>query len=342
MPSTREIANYVGVSTSTVSLALNNKEGVSKAMRQRILQAASELTAQEANNGGPAKRAEHISVLVLHSTLITATDYFKELLMGIEGAAHEHQLHLRLSADDPGHMSEHITNLYLSEPDLRPDGIIYLGSREIESTLKKATDSGLPLVQIGIPYYPGETNFVAPDEVQAGYMAAKHLLELGHRRLALVGHQQTAPHLKKRMEGYHRALAEYGIAPEADFLRPYEGEGYAVEVAAIQQATRDFLEHGAGISAILLTNWQSSAIALPMLREAGYRIPDDLSVIVFDDFEHARTYSPPLTAIAYPLVHMGTAATRMLFEHIHSAHLQRSEQIFRPRLMIRESTRRIG
>lgn len=346
MPSTREIANYVGVSTSTVSLALNNKDGVSKAMRQRILEAASELSIRQNvrrernETGRNGNRTESQSVLVLHSTLITATDYFKDLLTGIEEAAHRYQLQLRLSADDPRQFSDHITNLYLSDPDLRPDGVIHLGSNRIEATLQKAIDTGLPVVQIGVPDQPDRTSFVAPDEFAAGYQATRHLLDLGHRALAIIGHQKNAPHLEQRLTGYRRALADYHTTPREDclFLSEYEGEGYEIEIRTIETVTQAFIEKQPDVTAVLFSNWQSSAVALPLLRQAGYRFPQDLSVVVFDDFEHARTFEPPLTAVAYPLVQMGMSAVKMVFEHLNSPEIDRMQQIFRTQLMVRASS----
>lgn len=344
MPSTREIANYIGVSTSTVSLALNNKDGVSKAMRQRILEAANELAAQEnteqqrtaANNSG---RAEAMSVLVLHSMLITDTDYFKDLLTGIHEAADRYQIQLRLSADNPGPLAEHITNIYLSDPDLYPDGVVSLGSRQIETTLKKATLAGLPLVQIGVPYAPGEASFVSPDELEAGYKAASYLLEMGHESIAFLGHQKNAPHVRQRVAGFQHALADQGLVLHDDliFLTQYEGEGYQVEVESLTAVTRQFIQQEPDVTAVVFSNWQSSAVGLPLLQEAGYRIPQDLSIMVFDDFEHARTFQPPLTTIAYPLVQMGFHAVKLVVEHVNSPHLARIQQIFRSKLMVRES-----
>ncbi|MBZ0297011.1 MAG: LacI family transcriptional regulator [Anaerolineae bacterium] len=346
MPSTREIANYVGVSTSTVSLALNNKDGVSKAMRQRILAAANELAVQEstehakavAPNGG---RSETVSLLVLHSMFITATDYFKDLLTGIQDAADRYQIQLRLSADNPGHLAEHVTNIYLSDPDLYPDGVISLGTRQLEPTLKKAAEAGLPVVQIGVPYFPEEASFVSPDEIEAGYKAAKHLLELGHETIAVLGHQKDTPHVDQRIEGYYRALAEHHISCRDDliFLTEYEGEGYQFEVESLTKVTRDFIQQEPDVTAVLFSNWQSSAVGLPLLQETGYRIPEDLSVMVFDDFEHARTFNPPLTAIAYPLVQMGSHAVKLIVEQINNPYLARTHQTFHSRLMVRESVR---
>lgn len=346
MPSTREIANYIGVSTSTVSLALNNKEGVSKEMRQLVLEAADKLAVQNAGyheRGGRRRNrnlGESLSTLILHSSLITATDYFKELLNGIENGAAQYHMQLRLSADDPRQLNEHITNIYLSDPDLKPDGVIYLGSRHIEATVQKAIDMGLPLIQIGVPSNPDAISFVAPDEHAAGYQAAQHLLDLGHRRIAVLGHQKDTPHLVQRLAGYRKALTDRGITPEDDwvFLTDYEGEGYDREIRSIEAVTHAFIAARPSVTAVLFSNWQSSVIGLPMLQQAGYRIPQDLSVIVFDDFEHARRFTPSLTAVAYPLVQMGAKAVNMIVEHIHTPDIARMQQIFRPRLMVRQST----
>ena len=338
MPTITEIANHAGVSRTAVWLTLNQKSGVSDAMRQRVLIARDKLEshAGEFNNH---RERKSLPILVLHSALVMSTEYFKRLLNGIQVAADRFQIQLRLVAIEPEMPPEHVANLYFSDSDLHPAGVISLGSSAQNHIQAKAKQINVPFVQVGVPHQTDYVSFVAPNEVEAGYEATCYLLEQGHQAIGVIGHQLGTAHLQNRLTGYGKALVAAGIPHQDDWLFLTGGNhtSYAEEVRLIEEVVSRFLQEKPRVTAIMFTNWQSSVTGLPMIVDAGYRIPQDLSVLVFDNFDHAATFDPPLTAVDYPLEQMGFGAVKMLIEQINEPLLEDGQYMYRTRLIERES-----
>lgn len=341
MPTITEIANHAGVSRTSVWLALNDRSGISDDMRQRILDARSQLVSVEGVQKKKGGSEAAVSVLILHSALVMSTEYFKRLLNGIQTGCDRHHFQMRLAAFEASMPPQHITNLYFSDPDLYPDGVIYLGSGMLEDVLMRSESIDIPLIEIGVPFRRNRTSYVAPDEEAAGYLAASHLIKQGHRRIAVLGHQVDAPHLQQRIDGYRRALLEQTQYAPDDWLFVIEGQhtSFEEEKHNIEIVTQQFINDQPDVTAVLFTNWQASEIALPMLLSVGYCIPDDLSVIVFDNFEHARHFEPPLTAINYPLEAMGMGAVKLLADKLNDPHIKRNQAIYDVELIRRASCR---
>lgn len=329
MPTISQIASHAGVSRTSVWLTLNHKDGVSDELRQRVFDAVSHLGA---TNGSPAKPAPRTatSILVLHTPYITSTEYFRNLLRGIQMAVDEERLQLRITAVDPEEHPEHISEVYFADPALHPSGIISMSSELLHRVQDRAQQLNIPCVEIGTPERKDETSFVSGNEIAAGQMATRHLLELGHRAIGMIGHHQDAPSLGLRVEGYRRELRAWGIEPQDEWL-------YLTPDREIKDMMAHRLRQGRpNFTAALFINWFSSVQGLAAFQSAGYVIPNDLSVIVFDDFEHAHAHQ--LTAIAYPLIQIGSEAVRVVIEHINEQRLEITQRQFRTELVKRAST----
>ena len=337
MPTITEIANHAGVSRTAAWLAVNQKKGVSEAMRQRVLSARDDL---EVQNGERKNRHERRtkSVLVSHSALVMSTEYLKRILAGIQLAADRFQIQLRVVAIEPNQPPEHAANLYFSDSGLHPDGVISLGSGIDRHMEFKARQIDVPFVQVGVPV-DLTTPYVAPNELAAGELAAGHLLAMGHRAIGFIGHQKEAPHLQQRLAGYREALMAHHVQPQTgwEFVIESNHTSYGQEVQMLEAVVNRFIAKKPPVTALLFANSQSAVTALPRMIEAGYRIPDDLSVVVFDNFEHEATFDVPLTAIDYPLEEMGFGAVKLMIEQIKEPLLERGHYIYRAQLIERES-----
>ncbi len=338
MPSVSEIANHAGVSKSTVSLVLNDKDGVSAHMRQRVMQAVDELealtpvasVADENNDNRQArKNPKLLSILVLHSTLHSVTEHFTGVLQGVQEGVQRLNIQLSLAINEPELPDEHITSLYFSEPVLRPDGVIVFGADHFEYIGQKTRELGIPCVFVGVPLPGTRFSFIAPDEERAGYTATRHLLDLGHRNIAFVCGDRDLPATLLRVEGYRLALAEAGIDHEAIFLEPLpSGAEYAID---------RFLRQKDAITAVLFGNNHASRIGLPALADADRAIPDDISVIVFDDTTFHQQYDPLITTMSYPLVSQGRWAVRALSDLLESPEINTVQTLFEATLIMRDS-----
>lgn len=333
MSTVREIAEFAGVSKSTVSLVLNNKPGVSEEMRKLVLNAVAELDARQADehataNETPSAYAETLSLMVLHPPVLRSSYVFSEVLRGIQAAAEMYQAQLRLVVNDPMATTQHVSYLYLSDDALRPDGVLVFGAQRTEPLLEKAVQLGIPGVVLGRDARKYHVSGIERDERRHAYEAAQHLLELGHRAIAFVGGSTDYDYPQTRLQGYRQALYDTGIQAQESWVCLGDGA----------QATESVLRHAPEISAIIYVNDSYAAEGLPVLAAQGRHIPDDVAVISFDDTPIARDYDPPLTSISYNRFKEGQWAVKMLLDQIRYPFLERIQIMFGGELIVREST----
>ncbi len=343
MATVREIATLAGVSKSTVSLVLNNKPGVSEEKRRRVLAAQQELLAQTANNsltdiehlptrqtvdGGTSKSTgSMLSILVLHPPVPRSSYVFSEILQGIQSAAETYNVQVRLVANGPSEADQHVSRLYFTEPRLRPDGVLLFGAQQYEPTLDAAEQVGIPCVVLGRDTSRYDVSGLGRNEYRYAYEATRYLIDLGHCAIAFLGGDAAYDYLHTRQTGYREALREQGIAICEDWIQTGRGD----------LATAHILEQAQDVTAVMYINDTCAAEGLPLITKANLKIPDDLSVISFDDTEIARGYQPPLTSVSYRRYEEGQWAVKMLIDQIRYPYVERVHVIFRAGLVERGS-----
>ncbi len=334
MPSVSRIAQYAGVSKSTVSLVLNNKPGVSQHKRQQVLNAISALRVQEetsivADKGNPTPSLNHepLSVVVLHPSILESNQVYSEFLQGIQAGADIYKIQLRLATNEPNSSNEHISRLYITDPALRPDGLLIMGARQDEPFAIEARELGLPYLLISRQAPDATTTAVGWDEIEAAQKATDHLLNLGHRAIAFVGGEEVYAYTHGRLQGYRLALQARGIMPEPSWVALGKG----------QIAAENILAHCPEVTAAVFVNDAYATAGLPVFKAAGRTIPDDLSVVSFDDTEAARACDPTLTSIRFPRYQTGLWAVRALVEQIRNPLLESLQVTFKSSLTERES-----
>jgi DNA-binding LacI/PurR family transcriptional regulator len=333
MPSFREIAELAGVSKSTVSLVLNDKPGVSGAMRKRVLNAMKELQEREANiylNGSSevyAPKKEDLTVLVLHPATFRSSQVFSELLQGIQAGATRHRIQLSLAVNEPDLPEDHISRLYFTDPALRPDGILVIGSRQDYPLPKVIFEQDIPCVLVGRNTKEQNISSVGRDEEHISYKATRYLVNLGHEAIAFIGGNHAYNYTKSRLYGYKKALESAGIIPQDTWVAFGNGK----------LAAREILSFCPNISAAIFVNDDHAIQALPIFQSAGLKIPEDLSVISFDDTEFARNFTPSITSVAYSRYQEGLWSLTLLVNQIQNPLIKYSNIVFRATLIERES-----
>jgi DNA-binding LacI/PurR family transcriptional regulator len=330
MPTVREIASRAGVSKTTVSLVLNNRDGVSDALRQRVRDALREMENQANGKtlsirelqpeGGP------LSIGLLHSSGMEATQFFRDILQGIQAAVDRYQAQLRLISfsSENQDLTKH---LYFKDETLRPDGILMVESRFADLAFPQLQKLGVPTALVGSPSYNLAIAATAPNEIDEGCRAARYLLEMGHRNIGFVFARLQARYAHERLQGYKQALQEYGIEPPDRWIAVSEDDS----------AVRRVLADSPEITAILLSNQAAARVSLPAVHKIGYGIPERLSVLVFDDTDEARAHDPPLTTVAYPLFEEGFWAVRMLLDLLREPQMEHFHITFRAKIIERAS-----
>lgn len=299
----QDIAEETGVSRAAVSLALNARDGVSDETRQRIIAAATRL--------GYARVTRHlpdgpsiISVVVERLPVSPASDPFnKPILQGLDAGARRHGFRLAMEFVRP---EDHPANGHWAHGAVA--GVIILGGGDLKPEWVEAAHTHLPVVMVD-HFLPGlDLPAVVPDNLAGAYTATRHLLDLGHQRIGFIRGPSKYWTLSERLAGYMLAMIQAGHPPDADLIpaRVSHGEakGYG-EMCAL-------LDLPDPPTAVFAVSDKTAVGAYRAAHERGLRIPDDVSVIGFDDIELGRVLSPPLTTIHVPGETMGRLAIERL------------------------------
>jgi DNA-binding LacI/PurR family transcriptional regulator len=337
MITVREIAEFAGVSKSTVSLALNNRPGVSDQMRKTVFDARAQLEAMQTDNLQPqASGAEAqatyqqqaCSIMVLHPPVLRSSHVFSEVLQGIQSSAELCKAQLRLVANNPQATEHHVSNLYLTDEYLRPDGVIVFGAEQNEPVVDKIVALNIPCVVLGREAQKYPVSGIQRDEAHHAYVLTKHLIDLNHQRIAFVGGEAQYDYTNNRVSGYKKALAEANIQ-DIDRL---------VHLGNGAQATQAVLDAEADLTAIVFVNDTYAIEGITVLENLGLSIPDDMSIVSFDNTKFAQTYKTPLTSIAYNHYKEGQWSVKILLDEIRHPFIRRSTLEFDGELIIRKST----
>jgi LacI family transcriptional regulator len=311
-PTSADVATEAGVSRTTVSFVLNGRTDVKipSGTRQRVLSAAERLGYHPHS---PARQLaggrSHILALVLRQTpeQIAADAVLAETLRGIASSARAGGFRVMVEPLGPDGPEATYAGLLRAQ---HADGLIISGPRIDDPQLDALVRDGFPVVLQGT--LPGiDAPSVDVDNAAGARHAVQHLLALGHRRIACI---TNAPLVYTaaldRLAGYREALAEAGIDDDpslvatADFDAP---SGHAAMVDLLGRASFD---------AVFVASDVVALGAIGALREAGKRVPDDVSVVGFDDIPLSGYFHPPLTTIRLPAFELGQAAGRALVERI--------------------------
>lgn len=329
MPTIKEVSSLARVSASTVSRVLNGTVPVAEDTRQRVLDAVRELNYRP--NAFARSLATNRSGAVGVSINELASPYYGAMVQGVEAGLEEEGMHLLVSSGhvDAGKERKALDFLL----DRRADAlIVHLESMSDEDVLAYVRGE-VPVVLLGRYLPDSPERCVWLDNELGGLIATEHLIEQGHTRIAHVSGPLWFPDSRARLQGYRRALERAGL--------PYD-ERYVVEGDFLEEggrrATQRLLARGVPFSALFSGNDQMAAGVFYALRESAFTIPDDVSVIGFDDVPLAGYLTPGLTTIRQPLFEMGKAAARIALDAL-SGRKREVRHRFEPTFVGRGSVR---
>jgi len=333
MATMKQVAERAGVSTSTVSHVINKTRAVSEDVRQRVLAVIDEMgyipnaMARSLKND----KTRTIGVSVPDNTHAAMA----ELLRGIEDTAFAVGYNIMLcnGYEDPQRQVAHLRSLI----EKRIDGLVLVaGAARANEELAALLSSGrvpVVLADHAVAGVDAATDFVGLDHEATGYLATRHLLELGHRRIACVAGGEHEPSGQERLAGYRRALAEAGLAPDPGLL--VHG---SADCQGGHDAARRLLALEQPPSALFACNDLMALGALCAAREAGVEVPAALSVVGGDDLGVAAFATPRLTTVAQPNHEMGRQLTELLLQRIRGEPAPRSHARLQGRLVVRHSS----
>jgi LacI family transcriptional regulator len=305
----RDVAAHAGVSHQTVSRVINASSNVAEPTRARVVAAIEEL------GYVPSPIARSLISNRTHSLGVVTDDisdyFFAHMVAGAEAEARRRGYYLMIGSvergDDEGGylrlmLERRVEGLLLARPSvpLRSDHLL------------TAQRAGVPfvLVLVGSSRVPGAVT-VDVDNLQGGYDATRHLLERGHRRIATITGPEEWPSAAARLDGYRKALEEFGAAGGALEERADDWGVESGEAAATRLLARD-----EDFTALFAHSDLIALGAIARLRQAGLRVPDDVSVVGYDDLPVASVVDPPLTTVHQPMQEVGAVAAGLLLDRL--------------------------
>jgi len=323
----RDVAALAGVSHQTVSRVINGAERVNPETRTRVEQAIQQLGYRRNEVARSMARGSTHLLACFSPNLIDFT--FASMIEGAEQYARQ-QGYFLLSASAPDEQTFAclVEELVHSR---RADGLIVFNPySDGRHRLARGT---APLVYAGVHTDSDGVDTVSLDDWQAGYTAATHLMELGHRQIACLTGPLVEDCTRERLEGFLAALAEAGVMPETNCT--LEGD-WTVESG--YQAMQVLLAKGFSFSAVFAQNDRMAIGAIHALRQAGYGVPQDVSVIGFDDIPLAAFLDPPLTTLHQDAFEIGKVAARLLIARVEQPETLAQHVLLPAELVVREST----
>jgi LacI family transcriptional regulator len=330
----REVADYLGVSKQTVSAVINDKPGLPEVTRRRVLAAIEALgyrpdyTARSLRTG----RTRTIALFVTDISNMLAG----KLASVAENYAHaaEYTLVLYNTQDDPERERSYIE----AALQRSVDGVLFVATQDDTRALESLEAAGLPVVVMDrVPRSYGGPS-VSLDNVLAGELAGRHLLSMGHSRLAHIAGPASMHISGERQQGFCDVVKATGRA-ENVYVERAEGWRLECGYAAMQRLLAGHgLPRGPDFTGVLCAGDLLAIGAARALREAGRRIPEDVSLIGIDDIDMAAYTYPPLTTVSQSVEEMATKAVQMLLELLAGKEPGPTRTKIMPHLIVRQST----
>lgn len=334
MATMKDIARLAGVSTSTVSHVINKSRFVSDEIAERVNNAAQQLNYAPSALARSLKmnRTKTIGMLVTTST----NPFFGEVVKGVERSCYHQGYNLILcnTEGDNQRMKASINTLLQK----RVDGLLLMCST-LEGERLDVFDRypDIPIVVMDWGPILFASDKIQDNSLQGGYMAAKHLIECGHKEIGCITGPLIRHQAQMRYEGYKRALAEAGIAINPDWIveSDFECEGG-------YQAFEKLYQRGKLPSALFVSNDMMAMGVIQAASQRGFRVPDDLSLIGYDDVHIAKFMTPALTTIHQPKYRLGKAAVDTLLYRLENPDTTAQVVQLEPTLVVRNSVRKLG
>ena len=313
-----EVAKYAGVSISTVSRVLNNHTQVNSKTRERVFKIIRELNyqpeqaAQALRKGCQLSRVDMKNIGVIFDRWATPTDsYFSRIVQAIEGEVRSHNWNLLLATP-----KNHLSNIFdlplmIKEQSIR--GLIIVGGQIDERVLESLRNTLGAVVMVDAESSVSGIDYVTCDNVKGAYDAVSHLINLGHRKIAMIHGPSSHYFTQGVLSGYRKAHLDCNLEYCRDLIVEMEGFYYEDGYKGMKKllSARPF-------PTALFSNDEMSIGAMRAILEEGMQIPGNIAIVGFDDIKLSQQVTPFLTTVRTPRDTMGEIAVRKIMEHIES------------------------
>ncbi len=336
-----DVARKSKVSVSTVSLVLRAKPGIPDETRARVLAAAEAIGYPSRKTNGmrraaPTRKLSSIGLILRaeHDTPPQANPFYSYVIAGIEQECRRNQVNLMYAALPVDNENVPVETPRLLEED-EVDGLLLVGAYvgQALGTLLRAKQ--VPIVLVDAYAAQDEYDAVLTDNARAAHQAVSYLIECGHRHIALVGaHPNAYPSFEQRRAAYRQAMHDHSLDTCYFADAPLQRN-------ELMRATQQLLEQHPQITAVFGVNDEAALAALNAAQAMGKRVPDELSVVGFDDIDLAQNVMPSLTTMHVDKLGMGRLSVQLLMDRLLHPEAHNVVAFVRPRLMERESVSKL-
>lgn len=341
MANMKEVAKRAGVSITTVSHVINKTRYVSDELTECVYKAMAELDYHPNLVAGSLRsgRTRTIGLIIPDIT----NQFFSEISRKIEDSGFEHGYSVIVcNTDDKFSKEKSYIDVLMAK---QVDGIIFISAGDEPENLKKPIDSNVPIVVADRDIKDINTNIVLVDNFNGGYEATKYLIGLGHKRIGFISGPSGVTGSTLRFEGYRKALDEAGLIFDEGIIGQgdyrYQGGGDAMQIILQKQPQP---------TAIFAGNDMMALGAIRKIFDHGMKVPEDISVIGFDDIPLSQIAYPSLTTMAQPAQEMADIVMKLLIKdikYVEKHHHKKEERprfqkvILKSKLIERDSCRKI-
>ncbi len=329
----KDVAQEAGVSVATVSRVINGSGSVSNKLERKVQRAIKKLHYHPSTIARSFKTQKSMSVGILipvldHPGYSRMTSIVEKKLM----ASGYHGI-ICSSEENESQENDYIEMLLRQ----RVDGMIINSAARHPKYLSELQENNIPIVLFDRGIQGVSCHQVYCDNSRGGYEGIQHLYELGHYRIGVIGGPKYPEVMKRRIEGTQQAKRDYQLDVDPNLLITVETQSFETGYSA----TRRLLQLNPRPTAIFTLMDVAAVGAMHAADEMGVKIPDELSVVGYDDLPIANYMLPPLTTIAQPFTEMGELAVSLLLDGIGNPELDPQEIILSTKLIVRKTTARM-
>lgn len=331
----KDVAKYANTSYQTVSRVINDKPDVAPETRKRVLDAINELNYRPSmaatTRANPKTHIIAVAISTYNEYLLYEGDpHLLSIIRGVDHALEVRNHSLLLSTIT--YTNEDTIESRLLSRQLADGVIIRASIHDPGHTASLLAERGYPVVVLGYSQNPTIPSIRSNDE-HGGYTQAQHLLALGHTKIGIITGPEDDPATIMRRQGHKRAMSNSGFDAE---ITPTIVGDYTVD-SGYDAASR-LIGNVPDLTAIAAFSDTMAIGAMKCLKEQGYTIPDDISIIGYDDVPDAQRQTPALTTISIPSIDEGQRAVQVLFDLIENRDLHSTETVLPVHLIARDST----
>lgn len=331
MATIKDVAKMAGVSTTTVSHVVNKTRFVAPETEKLVLEAIKSL------NYSPSAVARSLKINTTKSIgmIVTTseTPYFAEIIHAVEEHCYRqgYSLFLCNTQNEPEKIQNHLEMLAKK----RVDGLLVMCAEYPQDSRDLLSDfTSIPMVVMDWGPINEDTDIIQDNSFTGGYLATKYLIDNGHTKIGLISGELSKTTAKTRFDGFVKAMAEANLAINDNWIM----EG-AFEPEDGYECMNKILVQDQLPTAVFCCNDVMALGAISAIGEKGMKVPDDISIIGYDNIHASRFYSPPLTTIHQSKSRLGAQAVNLLFQRIEDKSGTHSKIELHPELVIRKSVK---